>query len=173
MPARTRQAAFTQRRERQFIISVGNSATLGGTNPLIVNDITAAYEAELALTMSNITVAALYGSFKANSTATQWTGAADLALGMAFIPESMVTAAELPDPLLDDYDWIMHRIWCGMPPSATNQPFWDINGGVVAIENHSSRKQRENHSRLVVIARSNANQSLSVQFSARALFVLT
>jgi len=160
------------RKERQWILSQGDSVSVDATGPFILDDLTADYEAEIGMSPNNLSVLAIHGSIGAFAGATPPTSVGRTAFGIAWVPEGLVTKAELPDPLDDDYDWFFHRLWVNGRGLAANDPVWKDPGGAIPYSNKTGRKQRENHSKLVAIISTSANQTITCQTSNRVLYAL-
>ena len=158
-------------RANQWIISHDESLIGAAGAPVIISDLTADYEAALGRVQNNSTVTAIRGRLGLTASATPPTANGFTAAGIAFV-NTNVTAAEVPDPLDDNYDWIWHDISPVVQGLATGDYAWGKGTPPVMIYNKSQRKMRESFSKLVLVARQDSNQNLNVVFSCRTLWKL-
>ncbi len=166
------------RKERQWGITVGNGSIVAATQvaSLLIN-LTSGLEATLGVSAHNWTVAAMKFDMAWRALAAG-TAFDDLVVtaGITWADDDVIAAgtASLPDPSEDNADWIWHSsLHCQW---ISTSAFSTAGGPHVAkwmIDNQSMRKQRENNSSLVFIARATVlDRTVQGFLGGRALFLL-
>ena len=168
--ARRTQTRQVLRRPRQWIISSIQSASFGSGTTQILHDLTSDFDTEMEKQAANLTALAIRGNLGIYAGASATTNPGQMAVGVAWIPEGLVTAGELPNPLTDDYDWMYHF---GAPVGVIPARAGFRGEGAdpyVHFDQGGSRKQRENHSKLVVIGFQNTTSTFTKIGVARTLY---
>ena len=161
----------SNRRARQWVISDIDSANLATTATQLVRNMSSDYESALGRTPANVTVLAIRGTISTTIGASVASNNSKLAYGIAWIPEGLVTVAELPNPLTDDYDWIWRETVFKSGGTSGDQ----ITGPgtlPIIINNKSMRRQRETVSKLCLIARWDGDQSVNRVANIRTLYAM-
>ena len=165
---------FPARRSRQWgITNVSTSLTVASFAGKSVIDLSAALEANLGLTLNNVTASAirikLIISFLTGGTLGE--GGAG-AYGIMWASNTAITAgvASIPDPIADDADWMAHgKFTIFVEQTHAHIP----RGGIQMISNDSMRKQRENNSSLVLVTEASlAVHGMGLGIGGRVLFLL-
>jgi len=168
----TRNRRFAgPKRANQWVISHNESLIGAAGAPVIVEDLTADYETALGRIQTNTTVTAIRAYFGATASATPPTANGFVSIGIGFV-NTNVTAAEIPDPLNDDFDWLFHSILPVVQGLATGDYAWGKGTEPLEINNRSQRKLRQAFSKLVVVARQDSNQNLNIVYGGRTLWKL-
>ncbi len=188
MPPTRRRRTFSSggRRNRLWVMSqsvspAGNgfaSGTGGNFGTAQALDILALGEAEIGHNFYDITVTRIRGyvSFRPSSLSqnNEWL----IAAGICFLPDTAMTAGDMPNPGTDNYDWIWHQqthlfvrgeltpaapLWMDQPPQA-----------LMMVDNKSQRKQRENSQNLVLVVSSMATTASTpiIHFGLRTLVLM-
>ncbi len=140
-------------------------------------DLLSAGETEIGHNFYEITIARIRGHvYMANNVAAS--NIVGLAAGIAFIPDTAMTAGDMPNPGNDNFDWIWHdfghldyaqRETLAAPLHAVLTPI-----ATVDIDNKAMRKMNDNSSNLVIVFATTAVSATTpvVSFAIRTLVLL-
>ena len=132
-------------------------------------------ETDLSVGLHNVTASAIRLNVTYRLTTAQSTDDNTLALGIAWVSDSVLSAGgvALPDPSEDHYDWMAYDARTIAGEGASDTDHVPINGHF-QINNDSMRKQRENHSTLCLMVRCTLLQATQIQVfvSGRVLYLL-
>ena len=177
MPRRQqfRGAAATTRRTRQWsVVDQSISIVTGGAVAGLIN-LTTELEVALGFNAHNWTASALRLNMSVDRVATG--GASDTARliwGVGWFNNDAVAAgaASLPNPAIDNADWYAHGsyVWHASGTGARNG---DDANTQVPVHSDSMRKQRENNSSLMFIARATfSDVQVQINLAGRVLYLL-
>ena len=166
----TRQIIRSARRARQWTI-INQNTTLNSMGSIV--DLSSALETSLGSNLHNSTVSALRLTFDFHFADASTIGDRVLAyFGVMWATNDAIAAgvASLPDPIVDSADWIMHGTRLLVSGStALHQP----RNAHMDFFGDSQRKQRENNSSLVLIAKNQvSDHGVQLFIGGRVLFIL-
>jgi len=162
----------------QLPVGQGIAAGTGGSwGTAQAIDLLSAGETEIGHNFYEITVARIRGHvWLDNNPAVSNT--IGLAAGIAFIPDTAMTAGDMPNPGDDNFDWIWHEFgWMKYRQEET--PAAPLNAAVrpiihLVIDNKSMRKMNDNSANLVLVLATTAEAATTpvVNHAIRTLVLL-
>ena len=177
MVSRTRRFRPTGvRKERQWGIHSSNQTlSTAGHAGMLSFDLSANIETSIGANLHNVTVSALKYRIRVRCVAAPTVFATfQVAFGIMWATNDAIAQGglSLPQPSIDDGDWIWHNIRSWQADVATALAPLHPRDDMV-IDNKSMRKQRENNSTLILIADGiTIPSSMQIIVGGRALFLL-
>ncbi len=176
MTTRNRTIVRTARRARQWAIMPQTSGSIIGVTEAqkIAFDLQANLEIDLGYNLNNVTASAIRLDLTFDFQNTAVVGdRARCAWGIGWIQDDALAigGTSLPNPSNDSFDWMAHGVFSVIADVAAvnSRP----RNGLQMIRNDSQRKQRENHSSLVlIVAGILIDDPISVIVGGRVLFIL-
>ncbi len=154
------------RRARQWAIRTVNTSIVAATHAgQTAIELLGILEGDLGQEFHNITVGAL--NFNVDYRLTNSSAGDDttVAMGICWVGQDAfdIGGTSLPDPSDDHYDWMFHDIRTMSSSVGVTDVDEMVRNSHLVIRNRSMRKQRENHSTLVMIFRAILLQPTSLQ----------
>ena len=142
---------------------------------MVAVDLMALVRADLGTNLYELTASAIRLNVMYRTTASQSTDTETMAVGIGWVSDTAIASggAALPDPSTDYFDWMAHDIR-SFQSEGTSDLEQSPRGANFTIKNDSMRKQRENHSTLVMVCRGILVQGGGIQVfvGGRVLFLL-
>ncbi len=175
MTTRNRTIVRTPRRARQWALQTGqNGSLIAATHAGAISiDLFTSIEAELGMTLNNVTLSAIcldvaFQFFTASSvgdrTMIHW--------GVTWVTQDAFAAGaeSMPEPNADNADWMAHgSVLLCSESTAIHIP----SGGHQEVHSDSMRKQRENNSLPVIIFQASLlEHSVQIFLGGRVLYLL-
>ena len=166
----------TPRKDRLWGITTANGSLIAATPAtMIVFPLMSSLKTDVGYEMPGVTASAIRLNVTYRQTAAQLGIDDTIAAGIGWVSDTAIASsgAALPDPSTDHFDWMFHDIRTISAVTVASADQVPANGNYT-IRNDSMRKQRENHSALVMIFRCTLLQSTNIQIfvGGRVLFLL-
>ena len=162
------------RKSRQWVTSDIDSNVLAATATQIIRNMTSDFETVMGRNSASVTVLALKGRIQLTHGSTSaGPFPIKVALGVAWIPENMVTVGEVPNPLDEDYDWIWRDVSYGVGPhTGGGIPLRSPSDTGIVVDSKSMRRQAQTQSKLCLIGRNEGANSITRIGNIRTLYAL-
>ena len=163
---RARTIVRAPRRARQWAQVQASGTIVAATQAgMLVVDLLAGLEADLAMNFSNITAGAMNINVNYRSTGSTTGDDTTVTAAVAWInSESFgLGGTSVPDPFTDHFDWMFYDTRTLTASRDVTDIDEQVFNSQLEIRNRSMRKQRENHSNLVIIFRASLLQQTQLQ----------
>ncbi len=175
MTSRNRNIVRAPRRARQWALQTGQNGTVAAASHAgaIAIDLFTSIEAELGMTLNNVTLSAIRLAvgcqfFDASTVGDR----VMLHWGVTWVTQDAFDAGavSMPEPNADNADWMAHgAVLLVSEATGIHMP----RGGQFLVTSDSMRKQRENNSLPVIIFQASLSEhSIQIFLGGRVLYLL-
>ena len=161
------------RKTRQWVTSDIDSNVLAAGATQIIRNMTTDFETVMGRNSASVTVLAMKGTIQlTHGSTSSGPFPTKNAFGIAWIPENLVTVAEVPNPLDEDYDWIWREVVYGVGPHTSGNPLLGEGFPGIKVDSRSMRRQQQTSSKLCLIGRAEGAASINRIGNIRTLYAL-